>query len=731
MSKITQALAHFATQRPEQFALVSSDKSYTYATLNSRVTQLANELSHLGIPVMGLYADNSPDWLVVDLACQIAGITLIPLPDFFTVEQIAHALNTTGAGAVLCDQLNTFLGDSYPTSTSWGWYIHILPPSLGKFLHLGTTKITFTSGSTGYPKGVCLAQSTMDNTAGALVDVLDGINLQRHLCALPLPALLENVAGAYSALLRGGTLVLPPLKQLGFTGSSSLDIDVFTKTLSRSNPQSLILLPQVLKALLAHNEHCGWTPPSSLRFVAVGGARVAPALIHRAREIGLPVYEGYGLSECGSVISLNRPGADRPGTAGQPLPHCELSFEHGEACVSGSRFLGYIGSPSSVGSSVYTGDLGEINDGFLTISGRSKNLLISSFGRNIEPEWPESELLASPVVQQCVVVGEDRPYCVALIWANIDIPGNVLQNWIDAANSQLPDYACIQGWARLPRPLSVTEDELTANGRPRRDVINTRYQSLIESLYSKPVIKLPNPNAAGENMMQHMSSHDENFYPSLLTQTEFERRALYDIEFIQRGTQGALSREDYVAFLSQAYHHVKHTVPLLMACGSRLTAEQEWLRVAIAEYIEEETGHQEWILNDIGACGIDPDTVRYGQPSQSTELMIAYVYDTIARGNPVGFFGMVLVLEGTSIAIADKAAEAIQESLGLPTQAFSYLRSHGALDIEHVNFYKGLMNKIEKIEDQRAITHCAQVIYKLYGNIFRELGEASDIHIAA
>ena len=104
--------------------------------------------------------------------------------------------------------------------------------------------------------------------------------------------------------------------------------------------------------------------------------------------------------------------------------------------------------------------------------------------------------------------------------------------------------------------------------------------------------------------------------------------------------------------------------------------------------------------------------------------MVSYAYDTIARGNPLGFFGMVNVLEGTSIQLADMAAEAIQQSLGLPTRAFSYLRSHGALDIEHVAFFQGLMNRIEDAGDKRAIIHSARAIYRLYADIFREV-EAS------
>lgn len=221
-----------------------------------------------------------------------------------------------------------------------------------------------------------------------------------------------------------------------------------------------------------------------------------------------------------------------------------------------------------------------------------------------------------------------------------------------------------------------------------------------------------------------------SFYEQLQSQTQLERQSLQSVEFIGRGVGGHLDREDYIAFLSQAYHHVKHTVPLLMCCGGRLPEHYEWLRVAVAEYIEEETGHQEWILNDIAAAGGDAEAVRQGQPALSTELMVAYAYDQVQRRNPLGFFGMVQVLEGTSIAVADMAANAIQRSLGLPNTAFTYLKSHGALDVGHVDFFRGLMDQITDPEDQQCIVHAAKVFYRLYGNIFRELAETRFLHAA-
>lgn len=211
------------------------------------------------------------------------------------------------------------------------------------------------------------------------------------------------------------------------------------------------------------------------------------------------------------------------------------------------------------------------------------------------------------------------------------------------------------------------------------------------------------------------------FFAKLQTATQQERETLLNIPFIQAGARGELSLQGYIAFLGQAYHHVKHTTPLLMACGARLPGSKEWLRNAVAEYIEEELGHQEWILSDISACGDDADKVRHERPGMAAELMVAYAYDTIERGNPVAFFGMVQVLEGTSIQVATQAADALRAQLGLPRDAFSYLYSHGSLDIKHVDYFEALMNRIEDVADQEAIIHCAKVMYKLYGDVFRGL----------
>ncbi len=212
-----------------------------------------------------------------------------------------------------------------------------------------------------------------------------------------------------------------------------------------------------------------------------------------------------------------------------------------------------------------------------------------------------------------------------------------------------------------------------------------------------------------------------SFYESLIARSSGERQQMLDIPLIQRALRGDVSLVEYQAFLGQAYHHVKHTVPLLMACGARLPGHLDWLRAALAHYIAEEIGHEEWILDDLAASGGDPDAVRRSSPAPATEVMVAYAYDQIQRRNPVGFLGMVYVLEGTSVSLAHHAAGAIGSSLDLPPAAFHYLQSHGSVDQEHIRFLEDLLNRLDNTQDQASVLHAAAMFFRLYGDIFRTL----------
>lgn len=221
-------------------------------------------------------------------------------------------------------------------------------------------------------------------------------------------------------------------------------------------------------------------------------------------------------------------------------------------------------------------------------------------------------------------------------------------------------------------------------------------------------------------MPQTMTKQLPTPFDVLCTETRVEQQRLFNLPIIQQAMQGNIQLDTYLAFLEQAYHHVKHTVPLLMLTGSKISHDDEWLRAAMAEYIEEEIGHEQWILNDIKACGGNPEFVSQSEPSFETEMMVAYAYDSINRTSPLAFLGMVQVLEGTSVALATRAANTIKQTLNLPNQAFSYLFSHGDLDQDHQKFFEDLINQLQPEQLTVVIRSCKR-FYRLYADIFRSL----------
>ena len=679
----------------------------TAASLDARVARFAAAFDRTRPRVLGLLADNGADWLAADLAAERAGIVLVPLPAFFMPAQLQHAADASGMDALYTDTPQAARALGFEAAGVAGLHRR---EAAAVALPAGTAKITFTSGTTGTPKGVCLGAQQQRSLVRALGDAIGPLELRRHLCLLPLAVLLENVAGARTALAAGAACAVPPLAEVGLSGATGFDPLACLAAIERHEAQSVILLPQMLLALTAALEH-GAARPASLRFVAVGGAKVAPSLILRARAAGLPAYEGYGLTECASVVALNLPGADRPGSVGRPLAHAVVRVDDsGEILVAGSGALGYLGGDAAPAPWLATGDLGRLDgDGFLHVGGRRKHVLITSFGRNVAPEWPEAELTAGGAIAQAAVFGEARPQlCAVLVARAAGASDAALAAEVRRANARLPDYARIAHWLRADAPFSPANGLATANGRARRDAVWSRYAARLECLYDTP--SEPNPMP---------------FFEELQRRTAAERDALFAIPVIQDCLAGRVTRAQYLEFLAQAYHHVKHTVPLLMACGARLPESHAWLRGAIGHYIAEETGHEEWILSDIAAAGGDADAVRASAPGAAAELMVAYVYDFIARRNPVGFFGMVHVLEGTSQAIATRAAQMMRERLDLPPEAFTYLTSHGSLDQEHVRFFAGLMDRLETPADRDAVTHVARTVFRLYGDVFRGLPRAT------
>ena len=489
MSVLWEKIEIFAITQAKQPAVVGIDKTYSWLELYKLTLEVAQQLQASPYKVVAFYADNSPDWVIVDLACQMADVTLFPLPAFFSDQQLKYAIRQAGVNAILHkngDRLSKLLSlndEQGLTLSSLGFTLNAIEQPVTS-LPTMTAKITFTSGSTGHPKGVCLSTKQQQRVAQSLLSAT-ALVAPKHLCILPFSTLLENIGGIYAPLLAGGTIIAIPSSSLGFNGSNGFELNALLATISQYQPDSMILLPELLMALLAAITG-GWQPPSSLKFIAVGGSKVSASLLRQAEALGLPVYEGYGLSECSSVVSLNSPSDMKLGSIGKVLPHLNVTIEQGEIVVTGNIFLGYIKEPDSwYQDKLYTGDLGFIDDNdYLHINGRKKNVLISSFGRNINPEWVESELLSSGLLQQCVVFGDAKPYCVSLLYPrDSNTSDETIQSLIDRVNQQLPNYAQIIKWTKLSEPMSFANNLLTSNGRPVRDKILHHYAKRIEQLY--------------------------------------------------------------------------------------------------------------------------------------------------------------------------------------------------------------------------------------------------------
>jgi len=493
MSRVIAALRHYCATTPQKIALQDGKSSLTYGELPGLIERMAFSLSQSPARILGIHADNSIGWVLADLAAQLSGTPVVPLPLFFSPAQIAYVIRTAGIDQVLTDQPQLLLEALSETSlTSRTFYGDIrcvklaTADGLGTMLPIGTQKVTFTSGTTGEPKGVCLGLEEMEAVAESLRVASAAREDDRHLCVLPLGTLLENIGGIYTPLLAGATICAPPLARVGMLGSSGLNVLLLVAALDEWNASSAIMVPQMLQALIAACRS-GVVVPRKLRYLSVGGAPVSMHVLQQARKLGLPVHEGYGLSECASVVAVNHYGDNRSGSVGKPLPHVQLNFAHdGEILVRGVRWRGYVGTPEHQKPEEFiaTGDLGYLDEhGFLHLTGRKKSIFITSFGRNVAPEWVERELVSHPAITQAAVFGEARPFNSAVIVAHPATTPQAVSAAVAEVNERLPDYARVRTWLPAAQPFLPSNGMLTANGRLRRDNILAAYADHIDDLY--------------------------------------------------------------------------------------------------------------------------------------------------------------------------------------------------------------------------------------------------------
>ncbi len=417
----------------------------------------------------------------------------------------------------------------------------------------GMATIVYTSGTTGPPKGAMLSHQNLVFMADSILQVLVVDDSHSSLSFLPLSHVAERLQGEVVAITAGITV------------NYAEDLTTITRDLGETNPTLLLCVPRLWEKIYATIQSgVADAPPLRKRIfdwaVAAGEARFEvenrgatpnPALLARyavadrlvfsklrARlgmthvealasgaaplskavgtffaGLGLKIQEVYGQTECTGVCTANPQGRLKFGTVGPPVPGVEVRIaEDGEILVRGPNvFLGYFKQPEATAETVVdgwllTGDIGEFDDeGYLRITDRKKDIIVTAGGKNVAPQNIENLLKPQRGVSQVVVVGDKRKFLSALITLDreemgavldqdlpemascVDHKGvlEVLQGYVDTVNTDLASYETIKKFRVLPKDFTVEDDELTPTLKVKRRVIQKKYEALIDAFYSE------------------------------------------------------------------------------------------------------------------------------------------------------------------------------------------------------------------------------------------------------
>jgi long-subunit acyl-CoA synthetase (AMP-forming) len=472
MRQLFDSMKRHASEAGDLLAVSDQYGQLSRRELFARVTALAADLK--GQPrTIGIYAPNGLGWVIAQLACAIAGKIVVPLPTFFSPMQLGHVVRDASVELILVSEQTAALAvqSGAPTHVI---DVHRSGADLPNAID-GFGQIIYTSGSTGQPKGVRHQSGQIAWSAAALGTATAASATDTYLSVLPLPLLLETLCSIFIPTLLGAYVHFDTgfAEQVGRGDASGI-----AKAFEIHRPTMSVLVPQLLKHWVAELKGGAQFAPSSLRFVAVGGAPVPRQVANAAWSLGIPVHEGYGLSECCSVVAVNRPKERRPGTVGQSLSGLSVSIDDGEIVVDGPSITdGYLGQGPAK-RPWRTGDIGEIDqDGFVTVHGRKDSLLVTSFGRNVTPEWIETMLLADPRIALCTVAGHGEPHLTVLLipspqgaaWFAKATRADILELLSDRC-SDAPEYAVPRAYVIVSLEQAL-KSQLLSNGRPVRKAI--------------------------------------------------------------------------------------------------------------------------------------------------------------------------------------------------------------------------------------------------------------------
>lgn len=487
MRELFAELRHHAANRGDPVAFDDGKTRLDFAGLAGRVAAAAEEIrlldSHARVGILG---GNRIEGVIGQLAVWHAGKIAVPLPSYLSVTQLraiaadvelSHILAAPGVGHV-AQNLEVPVSQISERIAPWA---EPISDEAGQ--------IIYTSGTTGRPKGVRLRSKQLLWSAQLLACATRTTRDDVYLSVLPLPLLLETICAIVIPVLTGARVRLEPALA---DSLDEIDGHVLARTAADRRPTCLVLVPHLLAEWLRAIRSGAPRPPDSLRFVALGGAPVSPALSDEAWRLGVPVHEGYGLSECGSVVALNLPGQRRPGTVGRPLPGLDVTIADDEIVVAGPAVMdGYVKGPRVRGA-WHTGDAGDIDaDGYLTVRGRRDHVLATPVGRNISPEWIEALLAADARVSTSMVTHISGPHLTALL-----VPAPGAEAWFDGVTPEDLGRliaACCAGAPRYAMPRSVVVASLQQLRRRGVLTVDRRFrrQAALNSGLFERAVALP------------------------------------------------------------------------------------------------------------------------------------------------------------------------------------------------------------------------------------------------
>ncbi|MDN3608531.1 AMP-binding protein [Vibrio ostreicida] len=481
----------------------ASEIALTYKDIELRVARLQHELlarlesiTLRESATVGIVCRNGADWIVADLGCLFSGLASLPLPHAFSRSQAHHLASK--CDVFICDQTG-----EETLKEKWGLEYDEqrcirLDETLCSYLEGATLldlataaqpsvcKIIHTSGTTSRPKGVQLTPQAIVETYKSLSTSIPKESQKTYLSLVPLSLLLEQVTAIYLPLMNGGTVSFLP-QDLPLIGENHCDIGKIVEWITFVQPTAMTAPPVMIEALLngikqGDDALCQYL--QDVPHITCGGARVDVETLEQLRSFGVEAYQGYGLSENASVVSVNTTQFNRLGSVGRPLPHVEVRIaQDGSIEIrSSSLFSGYSGHDPSAcyvdeEGWLNTGDIGYLDEeNYLYISGRKKNIICLPNGRNVYPEKIESEFQKKEGIVSAVLFLDEKKGTVILLKVDRNtFDQNKVEHWMHKEFSDIERPENV--WV-----VDLHDDDIealfTVTDRPKREEIKKRFQRI-------------------------------------------------------------------------------------------------------------------------------------------------------------------------------------------------------------------------------------------------------------